>query len=85
MKANHNNNSAPVNAQYRLIKSDRESYSTRLAQDWTYTEQVQPRGLRHDLRQMSQSLSSNVGNGLMMLLWISIIPSISLFGTLAGY
>lgn len=68
MKANHKNNSAPVDAQHKLIKCDRESYSTGLARDWTNVHNYQARGLRQDLRHMSQSLSSHWGDGLMLLL-----------------
>lgn len=60
--------------------------SFRPLQDWAnMPRHTQVRGLRSDLRALLRYFSRYGSEAMMALLWASIIPSIAVLGTLAGY
>lgn len=60
--------------------------SFRPLQDWAnMPRRTQTRGLRSDLRTLLHYFSRYGSEAMMALLWASIIPSMTILGTLAGY
>lgn len=54
-------------------------------QDWVNMPYRPARGLRSDLRALLNKFLNSWSNALITILWISIIPCMTLIGTLAGY
>lgn len=59
--------------------------SCRPLQDWANMPHPVVRGLRSDLRALVRYFSRYGSEAMMALLWASLIPSMTVLGTLAGY
>lgn len=66
--------------------STHTAYPTfRPLQDWANRRPTPIRGLRHDLRRLFNYLSRYASEAIMALIWASIIPSMTILGSLVGY
>jgi hypothetical protein len=54
-------------------------------QDWANMPYRPVRGLRSDLRALLNKFLNSWSNALITILWISIIPCMTVMGLLAGY
>lgn len=76
---NSNNQATP----YSLVKpSQAPAVSRRFLEDWANIPTNQPRGLRSDLHALLSKLNPHYADALTALLWVSIIPTTMILGSL---
>lgn len=71
---------------YSLVKpSQAPTLPRRYLQDWANMPSARPRGLRRDLRALLNKITPHYADICTALLWASMIPTMVIVGTLAGY